>query len=154
MANHNPEPALVNVSSGSLAFPAPSTTLAPFQGRVLEVFLSLTRHDAWDSNRLSDAPNLRFYFEAYGTKPSAEALCLSWDSSGFAPPPTLSLRPLPASEDAFGPALQHAGSCSALVDSHHLDGLLRNGAAGLLRPAAGHGVRSVSCSCAPTASRS
>ncbi len=37
-----------------------------------------------------------------------------------------------------------APSCSILVVSHHLDGLLRAGSAGLLHPAAGCGVRRVS----------
>jgi hypothetical protein len=37
-----------------------------------------------------------------------------------------------------------SGSCSALVVSHHLDGLLRTGAAGLLHPAVDYGVRRVS----------
>jgi len=35
-------------------------------------------------------------------------------------------------------------SCSVRVVSHHLDGFLRTGAAGLLRPATGPGVRRVS----------
>jgi hypothetical protein len=39
----------------------------------------------------------------------------------------------------FGPALRPAGSRSALVVSHHLDGFLRTRAAGLLHPAAGLG---------------
>jgi hypothetical protein len=36
-------------------------------------------------------------------------------------------------------------SCSVPVVSHHLDGFLRSEVAGLLHPAAGHGVRRVSC---------
>jgi hypothetical protein len=44
-----------------------------------------------------------------------------------------------APERSFGPAVPCAGSRSALVVSHHLDGLLRDRAAGLLRPAAGLG---------------
>jgi hypothetical protein len=145
VADHNPQPALVNVSSESLAFFAPSATLAPFQGRVLEVFPSNTRLGRLKNNCLSDTPDLGSSSKPTETKPNAEAFCLSWDSSGFRPSiDTLTLRKLPASEDAFGPSLLRDRSCSALVDSHHLDGLLRNGAAGLLRPAADHGVRSVS----------
>jgi len=44
----------------------------------------------------------------------------------------------------FGERRPAAPSCSALVVSHHLDGLLRAGSAGLLHPAAGSGVRRVS----------
>lgn len=44
----------------------------------------------------------------------------------------------------FGPAVPRAGSCSVLVVSHHLGGLLRTRIAGLLRPATGLGVHRVS----------
>jgi len=47
-------------------------------------------------------------------------------------PPT---RPLPGAEAPFGSTLPHADSCSAFVVSHHHDGLLRAGVAGLLHPA-------------------
>jgi hypothetical protein len=43
-------------------------------------------------------------------------------------------RPLPGAEAPFGPALPHASSRSALVVSHHLDGLLRAKVTGLLHP--------------------
>jgi hypothetical protein len=56
----------------------------------------------------------------------------------------LPTRPLPEARASFGPAVRPAGSRSALVVSHHLGGLLRVGSAGLLRPAAGLGVRRVS----------
>lgn len=49
------------------------------------------------------------------------------------------LRQLPGAEAPFGPALPHADSRSALVVSHHLDGLLRNWVTGLLHPATGQG---------------
>jgi hypothetical protein len=49
------------------------------------------------------------------------------------------LRPLPGAEAPFGPALPRASSCSALVVSHHLDGLLRNRVTGLLHPATDQG---------------
>jgi hypothetical protein len=42
-----------------------------------------------------------------------------------------------------GRAFQVPTSCSALVDSHHLDGFLRSRPAGLLRPAGGLGVDGV-----------
>jgi hypothetical protein len=48
-------------------------------------------------------------------------------------------RPLPEAEAPFGPTLPGAGSRSALVVSHHLDGLLRAEVAGLLHPATGQG---------------
>jgi hypothetical protein len=44
-----------------------------------------------------------------------------------------------APKRSFGPAVPCASSRSALVVSHHLDGFLRDRAAGLLRPAAGLG---------------
>jgi len=44
----------------------------------------------------------------------------------------------------FGLKMPLSKSRSALVVSHHLDGLLRNRLAGLLHPAADHGVRHVS----------
>jgi len=47
------------------------------------------------------------------------------------------MRPLPEARAPFGPTVRPVESCSALVVSHHLDGLLRIGPAGLLRPAAG-----------------
>ena len=49
----------------------------------------------------------------------------------------------------FGPGEPSPGSCSVLVVSHHLDGFLRSEDAGLLHPAAGHGVRCVSGSRIP-----
>jgi len=71
---------------------------------------------------------------------------LSWGSPAFRPSAVLpSARPLPEAEASFGPTKPIVESWSALVVSHHLDGLLRAGAAGLLHPAAGHGVRRVSC---------
>jgi hypothetical protein len=53
----------------------------------------------------------------------------------------------PAAEAADSPSGQGfhpPTSCSVRVVSHHLDGFLRTGAAGLLRPATGPGVRRVS----------
>jgi len=44
----------------------------------------------------------------------------------------------------FGPEEPSSRSCSVPVVSHHLDGFLRSEVAGLLHPAAGHGVRRVS----------
>jgi len=48
-------------------------------------------------------------------------------------------RPLRGAEAPVGPAPPGAGSRSALVVSHHLDGFLRAGVAGLLHPATGRG---------------
>jgi hypothetical protein len=73
-------------------------------------------------------------------------LLLSWDSPAFHPSAVRpSARPLPEAEASFGPTVPPVESRSALVVSHHLDGFLRAGAAGLLHPAAGSGVRRVSC---------
>jgi hypothetical protein len=100
---------------------------------------------------------------------------LSWDSSGGAetdrgfrrdplrapnpPPPTPAAQARPgdchrASTPAriaarFGPEEPSSESCSVRVVSHHLDGFLRSEVAGLLHPAAGHGVRCVSGSRIP-----
>lgn len=53
--------------------------------------------------------------------------------------------PLPGHlSDPLGAAYQDRTSRSALVVSHHLDGFLHTRLAGLLRPATGHGVVSVS----------
>jgi hypothetical protein len=49
------------------------------------------------------------------------------------------LRPLPGAEAPFGPTLPRASSCSALVVSHHHNGLLRAEVTGLLHPATGQG---------------
>jgi hypothetical protein len=49
----------------------------------------------------------------------------------------------------FGLEEPSSKSCSVLVVSHHLDGFLRSEVAGLLHPAAGHGVRRVSGSRIP-----
>jgi hypothetical protein len=49
----------------------------------------------------------------------------------------------------FGPEEPSSESCSVRVVSHHLDGFLRSEVAGLLHPAAGHGVRCVSGSRIP-----
>jgi hypothetical protein len=48
-------------------------------------------------------------------------------------------RPLPGAEAPFGPTLLRADSRSALVVSHHLNGLLRAKVTGLLHPATGQG---------------
>jgi hypothetical protein len=50
-------------------------------------------------------------------------------------------------EAPFGRAEPSARSCSAFAVSHRPDGFLHPGAAGLLRPAAGHEVRRVSAAC-------
>jgi hypothetical protein len=47
--------------------------------------------------------------------------------------------PLPGAEAPFGPTLPDAGSCSALVVSHHHNGFLHARVTGLLHPATGQG---------------
>jgi hypothetical protein len=77
--------------------------------------------------------------------PKRSEFLLSWDSPALRPsavrPP---MRTLPEARAPFGPTVRPVESCSALGVSHPLGGLLRIGAAGLLRPAAGYGVRRVS----------
>jgi hypothetical protein len=76
--------------------------------------------------------------------PKKSEFLLSWDS------PHLPLcrfhrsRPLREACASVGSGLRGPDSCSALVVSHHLDGLLRVRVAGLLHPASGSGVRRVS----------
>lgn len=70
---------------------------------------------------------------------------LSWDSSKDRPSSvSFPVSPLP---QVRGPvSAMHrpdASSCSVLVVSHHLDGLLLTERAGLLHPASGHGVHCV-----------
>jgi hypothetical protein len=63
-------------------------------------------------------------------------------------------RPLPQTfPPASAPEMPSLESCSVLVVSHHLDGFLRSEVAGLLHPAAGHGVRCVSGQSRPQARR-
>jgi len=78
---------------------------------------------------------------------------LSWDSL---PPLRRNsfVRPLPVRVAAsLRPRATSSKSCSVLVVSHHLDGLLRTELAGLLHPASDPGVRRVSESFVPAASR-
>jgi hypothetical protein len=80
---------------------------------------------------------------------SFKALAWRWNRLSLVPPlvgfeccPSAGIppaRPLPGAEAPFGPALPHASSRSALVVSHHLDGLLRAKVTGLLHPATGLG---------------
>jgi hypothetical protein len=51
--------------------------------------------------------------------------------SRIAPPPTPLCRPLPGGKPPFGRSVPNDRSCSALVVSHHLDGLLRHRAASI-----------------------
>jgi len=80
---------------------------------------------------------------------SSERSCQRWNRLSLVPPlmgfecrpPTdiPSTRPLPGAEAPFGPTSPGAGSCSVLVVSHHHNGLLRAGVAGLLHPATSQG---------------
>jgi hypothetical protein len=144
--------------AGRVAFPAPSSTLA-VTGRVLEVFpcsspLALPRaSQAARPGRpgffprglaplLQSAPHLRWNSSQ---PPKRFEFLLSWDSSACRPSAVRpAARPLPEAEASFGSAVLPVDSCSARVVSHHLGGLLRAAAAGLLHPAAGSGVRRVS----------
>ena len=58
--------------------------------------------------------------------------------------PVASTPSRPLARPTFGLEMPISKSRSALVVSHHLDGFLRNRLAGLLHPAADHGVRHVS----------
>jgi hypothetical protein len=70
--------------------------------------------------------------------PKRSEFFLSWDSPALRPSAVrLPMRPLPEACAPFGPTVRPGESCSARVVAHHLDGLLRVGSAGLVRPAAG-----------------
>jgi hypothetical protein len=60
-----------------------------------------------------------------------------------APPPTSPARVHSREQAPFGPALPSNRTCSALVVSHHLDGLLRAQARGFVAPRSQPGVRRV-----------
>jgi hypothetical protein len=108
-----------------------------------EIHLSVRTSKSW------------LFFEAYGNQTERRSVLSLMGFVRVRPSiDILMLRQLQASEDALGPSLLRDRSRSALVVSHHLDGFLRNRAAGLLRPAADHGVRSVSLRGLPTADRS
>jgi hypothetical protein len=140
-----------------LAFPAPSSALA-VADRTLEVFpssrLRLASRAAQVHRVRPDDVGPR------GLRLSFRALRLCWNSSqppkrsrvpplvGFAAFRPSAVRPsacpLPEAEASFGPTVPAADSRSVHVVSHHLDGFLHAGAAGLLHPAASLGVRRVS----------
>jgi hypothetical protein len=145
--------------SGSLAFPAPPTTLA-VADRVLEVFpgsslpVGIPRCDKRCAISPSEGSLVAFHlsFRALAAQPELLAASCEASSSSshgvrslFAPlscdlPRVHSRKPrLPSVRPCQGP-----GSRSALVVSHHLDGLLHTEAAGLLHPADDSGVRRVS----------
>jgi hypothetical protein len=85
--------------------------------------------------------------------PPLVALPACRPSAGYLPS-----RPLPTPDrrtglTPSGRGFQPSASRSARVDSHHLDGFLRDGPAGLLHPATGRGVRRVSEPGAPIGTR-
>lgn len=82
---------------------------------------------------------------------AASAAPSTLSSLGVAPPPTHHPIVNSRGQGLFG-ALCHECACAILAVSHRLDGLLRSVAAGLLRPAAGHGIRSVSPTLSPGSS--
>jgi len=148
----------VSRGSGSLAFPAPSSTLA-VAGRALEVFpgsrlRQVSRAARVQCVRPGDvgprglSPLLQSALVSAGTPRNLRRgleFLLSWDSPAFFPSAVRpSACPLPEAEASFGPTVPTADSRSVLVVSHHLDGFLHAGAAGLLHPAASSGVRRVS----------
>jgi hypothetical protein len=131
---------LVVVRSGSFGLPRLLLDLAGFPG-VLEVF----------------RPPSSQWLPTVRPSPSLPPLqCPRLVRAGraslplvrFTAPPSTSLRASTPGGDpkiiSIGPRLPHRESRSALVVSHHLDGLLRSELAGLLHPAIDPGVRRVS----------
>jgi len=124
------------VRSGSLAFPASSLALARFRAGLR----GLPRHTAtFDRSRPSGPLRLRLLFRALERSLPTCAGLLSWDSLELALASPLHRRHRAAStpdeavaSSTFGPTSPGVGSCSAPVVSHHLDGLLRIAARGLV----------------------
>jgi hypothetical protein len=139
--------------SGSIVSPAPPSTL----GRYRLGPRGLPRRASLPSPKLGDVGRrglslsyraLLSWLEPLATP--AEADIVGSSSHGitrFAPLHRSTVRastPSGSEELPLGRRNYPATSCSALVVSHHLGGLLRAAAAGLLHPAAGPGVRRVS----------
>jgi len=150
-----------------LAFPAPSSTLA-VTDRVLEVFPCFPPHGL--ACRVASVASGSTGWVPHGLAPRLQsARHIRWNSSqlpkqlrappllGFAHFPPLCRSTFCASTPRGRGLLRVDGATrrprSALVVSHHLGGFLRAGAAGLLRPAAGCGVRRVARSGFQTARR-
>jgi hypothetical protein len=131
---------LVVVRSGSFGLSRLLLDLAGFPV-ILEVFRPPSSGGCPPSGPL----RLCLPFSALVSCGLVEPAILSWDSPA---PPSTSLRASTPGGDpkivSIGPRLPHRKSCSALVVSHHLDGLLRSELAGLLHPAIDPGVRRVS----------
>jgi hypothetical protein len=126
--------------SESLAFLAPSTTFA-VAGRAPEGFP--TRQPAPTEIGTDGPHDLGLLFEAL---PRALPPPLGWAplmGLASAPPPTSPARVHSREQAPFGPALPSNRTCSALVVSHHLDGLLRAQARGFVAPRSQPGVRRV-----------
>jgi len=125
--------------AGRLAFPAHPLDLRAVAGQGLQGFPV--------TSAVSDRSLGQTTFVAFTS--SSERSCQRWNRLSLVPPlmgfecrpptDTPSVRPLPGAEAPIGPASPDAGSRSALVVSHHHNGLLRTGVTGLLHPATGQG---------------
>jgi hypothetical protein len=124
--------------SGSFAYPAFLHGLGPSPVRTFEGFPPQPPLVA-EAARRRPSNDLILSFRAL--RRTLEPPCVGSSSRGIGVPAAdvPPARPLRGAEAPVGPALQGAGSCSALVVSHHLDGFLRVGVAGLLHPATGQG---------------
>jgi hypothetical protein len=159
-----------------MAFPAPSLALR-VTALASEVFRRhrAGTDPPLRKNRKRAAPRAFAPLQSSRCCPWSNLDLLSWDSSGGADPITAFAatrtgrrpplhRPRHAQARAgdcprastpariaarFGPEEPSSESRSVRVVSHHLDGFLRSEVAGLLHPAAGHGVRCVSGSRIP-----
>jgi len=124
--------------SGSLAYPAFLHGLLTVAGPGLRGFPS-TSASLGRSRERRPSNDLIVSFRALlGT---LEPPCVGSSSPGIGVPAAdvPPSRPLRGAEAPVGPAPPGAGSRSVLVVSHHLDGFLRVGVAGLLHPATGQG---------------
>jgi hypothetical protein len=105
-----------------------------------------TRADPFELNRSRPAGLGLSFRDRFTRWISPSRFRLSWDSSDDRPSSVyLPVSPLPQTRRPASATRQpDASSRSALVVSHHLDGLLLTELAGLLHPASGHGVHCVS----------
>jgi hypothetical protein len=124
--------------SGSLAYPAFLHGLLTVAGPGLRGFPSASASRGRSRERQPSNDLIVSFRALLGT---LEPPCVGSSSRGIGVPAAdvPPARPLRGAEAPVGPASPGADSRSVLVVSHHLDGFLRVGVAGLLHPATGQG---------------
>jgi hypothetical protein len=135
---HRPSPRGKNRNRAALGPWLPSRALAAAPGRISTSSRGIRPGGADIASRLAPRPDFRAPYHP-STDPEARRRCqrrIPGDCHRASTPARIAAR--------FGPEEPSSRSRSVLVVSHHLDGFLRSEVAGLLHPAAGHGVRCVS----------